>query len=401
MPHLIALPPSKSISARALVINALTARPCALQNLSDCDDTRALQAVLHGGGDIGAAGTAMRFSTALLAATAGSRRTLTGTARMLQRPIGPLVGALRQLGADIDYAGREGFPPLRIRGRHLGGGEVSIAANVSSQYLSALMMVGPALSSPLTLRLQGPIASRPYLEMTRALMAAWGAQATWLDDHSLYIYARPYTREKPYAVEPDWSAASYFFSVAATHPAAPVLLLGGLTLPSVQGDSRVADLFRTAFGVEATPVAEGLRIRRVGQALPPTACLEADFADIPDVAQTLVVACALAGRPFRFTGLESLKIKETDRVAALRAECAKLGWTLTEPAEGTLEWDGRQHAPDTAAQLLTYEDHRMAMAFAPCLLRWPALRFDRPEVVSKSFPAFWQEFHRLRKHLQP
>lgn len=392
----INLPPSKSISARALIINALAEKPCALCNLSDCDDTLALQSVLQGleqnagaaTADIGAAGTAMRFATALLAATPGSERILTGTQRMLERPIGPLVDALRLLGAQIEYVGNEGYPPLRISGQRLHSAVITVPAHISSQYISALMMIGPTLAATvaypeggLTLRLEGKIASRPYIEMTRALMAEWGAPTEWRDDHSLYIYAHAYERTTPYAIEADWSAASYFLATDR-HVALP-----GLARPSIQGDCVVEDMLRQMDALAGT-----------------TEVLQLSFAEAPDIAQTMVVAACLAGCAFRFTGLESLRIKETDRLQALITECAKLGWFLAEPTPGTLTWDGQQAdvflmeketLSEAEGVITCYSDHRMAMAFALCLKRYPDLRFDHPEVVSKSFPNFWEEFRKL------
>lgn len=383
-PPTINLPSSKSISARALIINALAAVPCELRNLSDCDDTRALQAVLQGGGDIGAAGTAMRFATALLAATPGVERTLTGTARMLERPIGVLVDALRQLGADIEYTGSEGYPPLYVRGRLLQGGSLTIPASISSQYISALMMIAPTLESGLLLHLQGEIASRPYIEMTRALMAEWGAQTEWKDDHTLYIYNKEYHRTEPYEVEADWSAASYFLAMRRD------LVLPGLRRPSVQGDSIIVDY-----------------LRQMDEAAQSGTVLHLDFGACPDIAQTMVVAACLADCPFRFTGLESLRIKETDRIAALITECRKFGWQLSCPEEGSLTYTPTPSHEQSARPphkggdvrrpvgVATYHDHRMAMAFALCLERWPDTTFDDPSVVTKSFPNFWQEFHKL------
>lgn len=400
----IHLPASKSVSARALVINALAEKPCALRNLSDCDDTVALLGVVEGLkpttdaaciadtatiADIGAAGTAMRFATALLAATPGIERTLTGTARMLERPIGPLVDALRQLGADIEYTGREGYPPLKIRGKRLttehlpqmpdGTPLLTLPAHISSQYISALMMVAPTLYSPpsrkgLGVGLLGHIASRPYIEMTRALMTEWGATTEWRDDHTLYIYAHAYERTAPYEVEADWSAASYF--LAANRQAE----LPGLRFPSVQGDCVVLDY-----------------LKQMDEAAATGKLLNLNFDQCPDIAQTLVVAACLAGCAFCFTGLESLRIKETDRIQALINECAKFGWVLHCPEEGCLA-----HTPaatstsdDRAVEVSTYHDHRMAMAFALCLQRWPRTTFEDPTVVSKSFPNFWQEFQKL------
>lgn len=376
----IHLPPSKSISARALILNALSSEPCEVHNLSDCDDTRALRHVLQGGSDVGAAGTAMRFATALLASTPGAERTLTGSPRMLERPIAPLVEALRTLGADIEYLGQEGYPPLRIHGKRLQGGTVTMPGNISSQYISALMMVGANLHQGLEIRIPGCKISQTYIEMTRHMMAAWGAPTEWRDDNTLYIPAHAYTRTAPYEIEADWSAASYFLAAQRN------CTLEGLHTPSIQGDSIITDY-----------------LRRMDEAKAAHTRLALDFTACPDIAQTMVVAACLAGCNFRFTGLESLRIKETDRIAALAAECSKFGWQLTPEPNGTLTYTQaetttpQEESSHTSEPIVvaTYNDHRMAMAFALCLLRWPNTTFDNPQVVTKSFPNFWQEFRKL------
>lgn len=411
-PHLrttVALPTSKSISARALIVNALAATPCALLGLSDCDDTKAVLRALDENArtvDIGAAGTAMRFLAAYYCTRVGETHLLTGTERMKHRPIGILVDALRQLGADIEYAGEAGFPPLLIRGRKLRGGHITVKASVSSQYISALLMLGPTFSEGLHLTLEGEIASRPYILMTLRLMEQFGAETEFVGQD---IRVRPgrYSRTAPYSVEPDWSAASYWYELVALSPDADArVVLPGLRAESLQGDSICAEYF-THFGVQTeftpegavltkkTALAASLSPLTTSVATPSTSVVTLDFCDCPDLAQTFVVTAAMQNRPFRFTGLKSLKIKETDRVAALIAEAAKLGKTLYESADGELAYDGpkaeEQGSGGAPLSIATYEDHRMAMAFAPAAYLHDGLTIEHPEVVSKSYPGFWDD----------
>lgn len=390
----IALPTSKSISARALILNALSDNPCALYGLSDCDDTRAVVAALRDNPevvDIGAAGTAMRFLTAYYATREGETHVMTGTARMQQRPIGILVEALRRLGADISYEKEEGYPPIRIRGRKLQGGSISLPAHVSSQYISALLMIAPTLEKGLQLALDGEIASAPYISMTLALMREFGATATW-EGARMDIPSGKYVRANDYRVEPDWSAASYWYElVALSSDAEARVVLTGLCETSVQGDKACAELFRP-LGVQTEFTTEGAVLTKIGSTLEKTYC--ADFTDTPDLAQAVVVACAMQGQPFRFKGLKSLKIKETNRIAALISELEKYGIRLHEPKEGELALraeDIQPVAADTPIGILTYEDHRMAMAFAPTALHFSKVNIEHPEVVSKSYPNFWED----------
>ena len=425
----ITLPTSKSISARALILRALAGTDTPIHNLSDSDDTRALLAALaaategnqveknrqtpqseekvtekHGAKtssdakdsstfpiDIGAAGTAMRFLTAYFATCAGKSCMLTGSARMKERPIALLVDALRSLGAEIDYVEKEGFPPLRIQGKMLRGGTVELSAQVSSQYISALLMIAPTLEQGLTLRLLGEIASAPYIAMTLALMKSFGVDAKW-EGNELFV--------------PDWSAASYWYELVALSPdPAARVLLRGLRAESVQGDAACAELFaplgvKTTFTeagavlTKCTPTANGVFVR--------------DFSATPDLAQTLVVTCALLGRAFRFTGLASLHIKETDRIAALQNELRQFGIVLHSPEHGTLEFTPAPQASVTFPKTIhpfevntspptihTYDDHRMALSFAPAALIVGPIEICCPEVVSKSYPRFWEDLQRL------
>lgn len=386
----IQLPASKSISNRALIIHALSKGNDVLSNLSDCDDTKVMVKALTEGGeviDILAAGTAMRFLTAYLSSTPGTH-IITGTERMQQRPIQILVNALRELGANIEYTRNEGFPPLRIEGAPLAGNEITLKGNVSSQYISALLMIGPILKNGLQLRLTGEVISRPYINLTLQLMKDFGASARWTSDQSISVEPQPY-RCVPFTVESDWSAASYWYQMAVLSSEADIELTG-LFRHSYQGDSRGAEVF-ARLGIETEYTEEGIRLRKNGSCVKR---LDEDFVDTPDLAQTFVVTCALLDVPFRFTGLQSLKIKETDRIEALKAEMKKLGYVLHDEDDSILYWNGERIEPQACPVIKTYEDHRMAMAFAPAAIHYPTIQIDEPQVVSKSYPGYWDD---LRK----
>lgn len=402
----IQLPASKSISNRALILHALAqgiTPPC---NLSDCDDTLVMIKALDENNetiDIMAAGTAMRFLTAYLSVTSGTHL-LTGTERMQQRPIQILVDALRELGAQIEYAGKEGFPPLRITGTELTGNEISLKGSVSSQYISALLMIGPVLKNGLRLHLTGEIISRPYINLTLQLMKDFGAQAAWISNSCIEVAQRPYTPVY-YKVESDWSAASYWYQIAALAEEAEIELVG-LFRDSYQGDSRGAEVF-ARLGIETEFTDNGVLLKKSeawlnknnadnkNDSIPDqtdkalSKRLDEDFVDIPDLAQTFVVTCCLLDIPFRFTGLQSLKIKETDRISALKTELRKLGYILHDEQDSILRWEGERCEPEAEPVINTYEDHRMAMAFAPAAYRFPKMRIADPQVVSKSYPTYW------------
>lgn len=383
----IQLPASKSISNRALIINALAESNCIPDNLSDCDDTRVMIKALTQDEetiDIMAAGTAMRFLTAYLSVTPGER-IITGTTRMQQRPIQILVNALRELGAEISYTNNEGFPPLRIKGTELKGNEITLKGNVSSQYISALLMIAPALKNGIVLHLSGEIISRPYINLTLQLMQDFGAKAAWTSSDSISVAPQPYT-SIPFTVESDWSAASYWYQIAALSPKTEIELLG-LFRNSYQGDSRGAEVF-SRLGITTEFTTKGVKLKKTGKA---PKRLEEDFIDIPDLAQTFVVTCALMNIPFRFTGLQSLKIKETDRIAALRNELKKLGYLIEEENDSVLMWNGERCKPEETPVIATYEDHRMAMAFAPAIICHPTMQIADPQVVTKSYPGYWKD----------
>ena len=387
----IMLPASKSISNRALIINALANGTHPLENLSDCDDTqvmlRALQAQPGETIDIMAAGTAMRFLTAYLSVTPGDR-IITGTQRMKQRPIGILVDALRELGANIEYVEKEGFPPLRIQGTTLTKSHISLPGNISSQYISALLMIAPTLKNGLQVTLTGDIISRPYIDLTLQLMKDFGAQASWLNDHELKVEPQPY-RSTPYYIEGDWSAASYWHEIVALSKDATITL-PSLFRKSYQGDSKMADQF-AQLGARTSYKENGITILKpkmvdISQAIH----VNLDFTNQPDLAQTFVVTCALQNITFRFTGLQTLKIKETDRIAALICEMKKLGYVLHEAEDSILYWNG-ERCERSGEAIDTYEDHRMAMAFAPACLVLPDICINNPHVVSKSYPRYWDD----------
>ena len=390
----IQLPASKSISNRALIIYALTGGEHVPTNLSDCDDTAVVINALKSTDeviDVKAAGTAMRFLSAYLSLTPGEH-VITGSKRMKHRPIGILVDALRALGADIEYVGEEGFPPLHIKGHQLEGGQLEISGNVSSQFISALLLIGPMLEKGLQLTLQGEIISRPYIDLTLWVMGSFGAQASWVDNNTIEVKPQPYVN-KPYAIENDWSAASYWYeTVALFGDSMPEVRLNGLMDSSRQGDSIIKYIF-SLLGVKTTFSTDpktGETITTLKHKIGGVQHLDFDFINCPDLAQTVVVACCALGVSFHFTGLASLKIKETDRIEALKNELRKEGYLIRSVNNNELIWDHGRCEP-TFGPIDTYEDHRMAMSFAPLAIVYPHLRINHPEVVSKSYPHFWSD----------
>ena len=383
----VKLPASKSICNRALILNALSYSPYEIRNLSDCDDTEVMVKALNSNDrdfDIKAAGTAMRFLTAFLSKVVGEW-TITGTERMKNRPIKILVDALNALGARVEYMEKEGYPPLRIFGSALQGGEISLAGGVSSQYISALLMIAPLMENGLTLHLEGVVISKPYINLTLQLMEQYGVKAEW---NGQTIKVRPQDYHPiPLTVESDWSAASYWYEIMALSKNAEIELLG-LFKNSLQGDAAGAKLF-AQLGVGTTYTDRGVVLKHNGNR---TKKLNYNFVNEPDLAQTFVVTCVLLNIPFRFTGLQSLKIKETDRIEALKTELRKLGYLLTDSNNSILEWNGERCEPQAHPVITTYEDHRMAMAFAPAALVLPeGIEIADPQVVSKSYPHYWRD----------
>ena len=392
----VQLPASKSISNRALVIHALSGGDVLPENLSDCDDTEVIISALKDNPyeiNIKAAGTAMRFMTAYLATRDGEEHVITGTERMKHRPIHILVDALRGLGADIEYVGKEGFPPLRIKGGKLEGGQLEVPGNVSSQFISALLLIGPCLSNGLTLRLTGDLISRPYIDLTLWMMREFGADADWSAYDTITVAGKPYS-QRPYYIENDWSAASYWYEmIALSKQEDDEIRLEGLMDGSKQGDSSVRYIFsllgvKTTFGTKKEGVPTTVTLRHSGRCVPR---LEYDFVNAPDMAQTFVVCCLMLDVPFYFRGLSTLKIKETDRIEALKKEALKLGFVLHDKNDSELYWDGERCEPMEDAAIDTYEDHRMALAFAPAAFRLEQLRINNPQVVTKSYPSYWED----------
>ena len=390
----IELPSSKSIANRALVINALSAHPAEIGGMAVCDDTQAIVGALeqvseHSATivDIGAAGTAMRFLTAYFAALEGVTVTLTGSQRMCRRPIALLVDALRQSGADIAYLGEEGFPPLRIEGKRLRGGEIAIRGDISSQYISALMMVGATFSEGLCIRLLGDTLSRPYIEMTAEMMRQWGIDVRTSADR-IEILSHGYRSPASYTVEADWSAASYIYEMVALAELQNVVVRG-LVAPerSLQGDSELVDLYRH-FGV-TTQFCDGCAVISCSPS-ESDEVLSLDLKATPDLVPAMVVTACLKGRRFAFEGVGNLRIKECDRIAVLTTEMRKLGYLLTFDDE-SVSWDGSRCESECNPLIMTYKDHRIAMAFAPAVTQHQGLAIEDAMVVNKSFPQYWEQ----------
>jgi 3-phosphoshikimate 1-carboxyvinyltransferase len=387
---------SKSESNRLLLLQALYPE-LQIANLSNADDVRVMQAGLTSktdAVDIHHAGTAMRFLTAYFATREGSQVTLTGSSRMQERPIKILVDALRQLGAGIEYLKEEGYPPLSIKGRKLKKNKVSLPAHISSQYISALLLVAPSLPEGLELSLEGEITSMPYIQMTLSLLRDLGIQTTFKGNR---IMVGPVAKIAPkvITVESDWSSASYFYSILALSEVGSELRLSSYTRASLQGDRVLEQIYRH-FGVETRFEGSHMDLRRVampkkeGDDGPGT--IEFHLADAPDIAQTIAVTCFGLGMGCKLTGLHTLKIKETDRLEALRAELTKLGATV-KVSDKHLELEPGGKILRNVS-IPTYKDHRMAMAFAPLALRTP-LFIEDAGVVSKSYPDFWEDLRKL------
>ena len=389
----INLPSSKSISNRALIINALSYNPYPLQNLSDSDDTVVMSAALNSNNtkfDIGHAGTAMRFLTAFLAKIVGEWE-VTGSERMQQRPISILVDALNSLGAQIHYLKNEGFPPLKILGSHLTGKTIELDGSVSSQYISALLLIAPTIENGLTLKLKGDITSRSYIGLTLKLMAKFGIEYRWEGNKITVPEQNYFPRE--FTVEADWSGASYWYEILSLCDSGEILLKN-LQLDSLQGDSNIAGWFKQ-FGVFSSQEADGVLLTKSENIYPER--LVHDFIENPDVAQTMACLCVAKKIPFHFSGLKTLKIKETDRISALQNELAKFGAKLKGPAPGELAWDGKilSTLKKENPIIETYHDHRMALAFAPMALAGFSIQINHPLVVTKSYPGFWTDLQKV------
>jgi len=379
---------SKSESNRLLILQSIYPN-LQLNNLSNSDDTRYLAKALASTSpviDISHAGTAMRFLTAYFSVKEGREVVLTGSERMQNRPIGILVDALRSLGADIAYESKQGYPPLRIRGKRIVRDQVQVAGNVSSQYISALLLIAPSLENGLELQLTGKVTSVPYIRMTLAMLQDLGIETAW-KGHTIHVRPRIHLSDTTVTVESDWSSASYFYSLVALSEGGSVTL-SSYRHNSLQGDSSLQEIYRH-FGVETS--FEGNAIQLVKRPVEPRP-LQLDLSDSPDLAQTIAVTCFGLGIPCLLTGLHTLKIKETDRLLALKQELEKLGADI-EVTDNSLQL-GRASRINPDVTIATYDDHRMAMAFAPLVLK-TGLRIADAEVVTKSYRDFWVDFESL------
>ncbi|WP_259067087.1 3-phosphoshikimate 1-carboxyvinyltransferase [Mucilaginibacter sp. X4EP1] len=403
---------SKSECNRALIIEALSHGKVKVENISDAADAVTLASILRSEVrgkrldavasahdtnseidvpkseiNIGPAGTAMRFLTAYFTLQ-DEEVILTGSERMKQRPIGVLVDALRQLGAQIDYVENDGFPPIKLKGSlEQLSNKVSIKGNISSQYITALLLIAPRLPFGLELHIEGDLTSRPYVEMTLAMLQSAGIQHSW--NANVISIAKQDFKETSLHVEPDWSAASYWYAIAALSDEAE-LFLPGLTQYSLQGDSTITEIMAN-FGITSQFKDGGVHLLKEPK---PLGRKIFDLKECPDLAQTVIVVCAALGHEATFTGLETLKIKETDRVKALQNELAKMGVKLIEKGQ-VYKLDCSEKFIPEKMFINTYEDHRMAMAFAPLALVIPELEIEDEKVVEKSYPAFWTDLEKV------
>ena len=404
----IELTASKSESNRALIIQALCSEKFEISNLAKAQDTVTLNQILHSDVtqsevegallDVGAAGTTMRFLAAYFSTKIGTH-TLTGSERMKKRPIGILVNALRDLGAHIQYLDKEGYPPLKITGKALKGGEIEMDGNVSSQFISALLLISPELQNGLVIKFNGEVTSRPYINMTLKMMEEFRVYGQW-HENSISVSKQNYHKKSEedytYKVEGDWSAVSYWYAMVALSSEAD-LTIKGLKHPSLQGDSILADVF-TFFGVKTEYLTDGIRItkNRIKDEH-----FGFDFSDCPDIAQTVAVVVSALKIPALFNGLHTLRIKETDRIEALKVELKKVGTEveilndnsikIIPPKVVTLSGvEGQQ-----LTTIQTYEDHRMAMAFSALAMKLNEITIEDPEVVKKSYPNFWNDLKSL------
>ncbi len=396
----ISLSGSKSISNRVLLIQALCDDKCNITNLSDSDDTVTMQKLIDSKDEIldaHHAGTTFRFMTAYLSTKPGTQ-ILTGSDRMKERPIKVLVEALNELGANIEYLEKDGYPPLKIHSpRSEYKDKITLPANISSQYISAMLMIAPTLSNGLTINLEGDIVSKPYIEMTLAIMNDFGIKSDW-NENTICIKHQVY-KAKDYHIEADWSAASYYYIIAGLSESCEIILKG-LHQQSTQGDAAIVAICEK-FGIKTLFGPHQLMIVKPKLEIE-TPVFEYDFLKVPDIAQSISVLCAGLGTSGLFSGLQTLRIKETDRIAALQQELAKIGVYINKMPEKFskktgVEYymqEGKALQQDLEPSFKTYNDHRMAMALAPLALRFPVIINDAL-VVTKSYPKYWVDLQKL------
>ena len=391
VPH-INISGSKSQTNRYVTLRAVTDRDVDIKNSSDSDDAASMRRVIDGAGrdeviDIGHAGTAMRFGTAYLSSRQGVDVLLTGSSRMCERPIRELVDALRELGASIEYAAEEGYPPLRIKGKKLSGGECSISGSVSSQYVSAIMLSAPAFENGVKIKLTGRVVSVPYILMTLQVLEDFGIRGEFTGD-KVVVYPSVVDVSKELVVESDWSSASYYYSMVATTQ--KELSLSSFRSKSSQGDSRIVDIY-SRLGVKTIWEKDVIKLSHIDGFDYPER-LDIDMENTPDVAQSVAVTMAALKIKGTLTGLSTLRVKETDRIAALEAELSKFGAACSSTRD-TLSIEGFGERKKDIL-LNTYQDHRMAMAFVPMAL-YGGFHVENPSVVSKSYTAFWEDMKKL------
>ena len=392
----IDLPASKSISNRLLILEAITNGVIRGIGYSDATDTQILQELitqLPTSAYAGAGGTTFRFSLAYLASLDGYEGVLSGSDRLMERPVAPLVDALRLLGADIEYQQKEGFAPLIIRGKQLKGGKIPIDASMSSQFLSALLLVAPLMENDLVLEPQGQIISQPYLQMTIDLMLQCGFHIEQTET-SIRVQPDIPTKSIEISIEKDWSAASYWYSMVALSNNADITL-SGLQLRSIQGDVKCAEIFK-GFGVDTIENESDIRLEKTQVK---QSDLFIDCIKTPDLFQTYAVTAAALKLNVHFSGLQSLRLKETDRIAAVCNELSKMDVAFEYPAAHEVIINSQNFRFDQPYSIETYEDHRMAMAFSPLVLKIPSLIIQHPNVVKKSYPTFWVDIQKVLKTL--
>ncbi len=386
---------SKSESNRSLLLQALFPK-ISISNLSNSDDAEVMQKGLkisNGEVDIHHAGTAMRFLTGYFASQEGKEIVLTGSQRMTERPVKVLVEALRGLGADIEYVTNEGYPPIKIKGKKLTKNEVSLPANISSQYISSLLLIAPSLENGLELELIGEITSVPYIEMTLGLLNQIGVETSF-QGNKISVSKKTDVRPAELVVESDWSSASYFYSVVALCEIGTEIKLSAYKKHSLQGDSVLSKIYQD-FGVKTTFFENEIVLRKIeNRKLQIITC---DLANAPDIAQTIAVTCFGLGVGCELTGLHTLKIKETDRLEAMHMELSKLGAKVMVTDKSLTLEPTKEIIPDVSID--TYNDHRMAMAFGPLAIK-TTLKINDAEVVSKSYPDFWEDLKKLGFDIQ-
>ncbi len=393
----IVLPSSKSISNRLLIIKTLAKKSFEINNLSYSDDTKDLIKILKSESnifDVGNAGTTMRFLTSYLANKPGEW-ILTGSERLKNRPIGILVTALNELGVKIEYLEKEGFPPIKIHGTKLEGGNIEISGSISSQFISSLLLIAPTLPNGLNIKLKSKIVSKPYIDMTLNLMRYFGIKSKW-KENNIIIKKQNY-KSKEYTVEADWSSASYWYEMAAIADNVDIKLYG-LKKNSIQGDSIISELFEK-MGIKTSFISGGVRLKKVSN--PVIKQFEYDFSDNPDITQTMAVTLSALNIPFSLTGLETLLIKETNRIQALKSELIKTGNNLLITNDSISKFKTNNTDPDCSKtwSFKTCNDHRMALSFTP-LAMLKNIIIDDATVVKKSYPGFWEDIQKIGFDIQ-